>query len=316
LIRYFYRLLSIGREKIGRNYILYMLISMTGFGQGESSSNGYTVSAEIRSVNNRFLDLSLKMAPGLRQLENPIRDLIQRNVDRGKLTAQINLVRHNNDNEPPKVDADAAKVRIAQLRQLAELAGIDEPIQMNHLLGFQELFMSSEDDPDTLALLQDLCSKAVTLALKQLNSMRLQEGNFLTQDISKRIDQLESLMVGIQSQAISRVPEAREKMHERIKNLLGDENFDKSRLELEIAILADRLDVSEEIVRMEGHIRFFREALAAPQSMGRRLNFLSQEMNREVNTIGSKCNHAGISHNVVELKEILEQIREQIQNIE
>jgi uncharacterized protein (TIGR00255 family) len=311
-IVYIHRLRDIGRQLL----FLHMLISMTGFGQGESSSNGYTVSVEIRSVNNRFLDLSLKMASGLRHLENSMRDLIQRNVDRGKLTAQINLVRHTNDNEAPKVDSEAARVRIAQIRQIGELAGIDEPIRLDHLLGFQELFMSSEDDPDTLALLQDLCSKAVALALKQLNSMRLQEGNFLTQDISKRIDQLETLLAGIQAQATSRVPEAREKMHERIKNLLGDENFDKSRLELEIAILADRLDVSEEIVRMEGHIQFFREALAAPQSMGRRLNFLSQEMNREVNTIGSKCNHAGIAHNVVELKEILEQIREQIQNIE
>lgn len=289
---------------------------MTGFGQGESSSNGYTVSVEIRSVNNRFLDLSLKMASGLRHLENPMRDLIQRNVDRGKLTAQINLIRHSSDKEVPKVDSEAARVRIAQLRQLRELAGIDEPIRLEHLLGFQELFLSSDDDSDTLAVLQDICSKAVTLALKQLNSMRLQEGNFLTQDISNRIDQLESLLVGIQSQASNRVPEARVKMQERIKNLLSDDNYDKTRLELEIVILADRLDVSEEVVRMEGHIQFFREALAAPQSMGRRLNFLSQEMNREVNTIGSKCNHVGIAHNVVELKEILEQIREQIQNIE
>lgn len=289
---------------------------MTGFGQGESSSNGYTVSVEIRSVNNRFLDLSLKMASGLRHLENPMRDLIQRNVDRGKLTAQINLIRHSIDKEVPKVDSEAARVRIAQLRQLRELAGIDEPIRLEHLLGFQELFLSSDDDSDTLAVLQDICSKAVTLALKQLNSMRLQEGNFLTQDISNRIDQLESLLVGIQSQASNRVPEARVKMQERIKNLLSDDNYDKTRLELEIVILADRLDVSEEVVRMEGHIQFFREALAAPQSMGRRLNFLSQEMNREVNTIGSKCNHVGIAHNVVELKEILEQIREQIQNIE
>lgn len=289
---------------------------MTGFGQGESSSNGYTVSVEIRSVNNRFLDLSLKMASGLRHLENPMRDLIQRNVDRGNLTAQINLIRHSSDKEVPKVDSEAARVRIAQLRQLRELAGIDEPIRLEHLLGFQELFLSSDDDSDTLAVLQDICSKAVTLALKQLNSMRLQEGNFLTQDISNRIDQLESLLVGIQSQASNRVPEARVKMQERIKNLLSDDNYDKTRLELEIVILADRLDVSEEVVRMEGHIQFFREALAAPQSMGRRLNFLSQEMNREVNTIGSKCNHVGIAHNVVELKEILEQIREQIQNIE
>lgn len=289
---------------------------MTGFGQGESSSNGYTVSVEIRSVNNRFLDLSLKMASGLRHLENPMRDLIQRNVDRGKLTAQINLIRHSSDKEVPKVDSEAARVRIAQLRQLRELAGIDEPIRLEHLLGFQELFLSSDDDSDTLAVLQDICSKAVTLALKQLNSMRLQEGNFLTQDISNRIDQLESLLVGIQSQASNRVPEARVKMQERIKYLLSDDNYDKTRLELEIVILADRLDVSEEVVRMEGHIQFFREALAAPQSMGRRLNFLSQEMNREVNTIGSKCNHVGIAHNVVELKEILEQIREQIQNIE
>jgi uncharacterized protein (TIGR00255 family) len=289
---------------------------MTGFGQGESSADGYTVIAEIRSVNNRFLDLSLKLAPGLRQLENTIRDMIQRNVDRGKLTAQINLTRHTVDTDPVRIDMDLAKARIAQLKQVQELAGIHESIRLEHLLGFSDVFNASEDDPETYALLQDLTGKAVMLSLKQLNAMRLQEGQFLTQDISKRIDQLELLLAGIEEQAKTRVPEAKTRMQERVAALLGDENFDRTRLELEIAILADRLDISEELVRMQGHIQFFREALAAPQSMGRRLNFLSQEMNREVNTIGSKCNHTGIAHNVVELKEILEQIREQIQNIE
>lgn len=289
---------------------------MTGFGQGESSADGYTVSVEIRSVNNRFLDLSLKLAPGLRQLENTIRDMIQRNVDRGKLTAQINLTRHTVDTDPVRIDMELAKARIAQLKQVQELAGIHESIRLEHLLGFSDVFNAAEDDPQTYALLQDLTGKAVMLSLKQLNAMRLQEGQFLTQDISKRIDQLEQLLAGIEEQAKTRVPEAKAKMHERVATLLGDENFDRTRLELEIAILADRLDISEELVRMQGHIQFFREALAAPQSMGRRLNFLSQEMNREVNTIGSKCNHTGISHHVVELKEILEQIREQIQNIE
>jgi uncharacterized protein (TIGR00255 family) len=289
---------------------------MTGFGQGESSADGYTVSVEIRSVNNRFLDLSLKLAPGLRHLENTIRDMIQRNVDRGKLTAQINLTRHTVDTDPVRIDVDLAKARITQLKQVQELAGIHESIRLEHLLGFSDVFNAVEDDPQTHALLQDLTGKAVMLSLKQLNAMRLQEGQFLTQDISKRIDQLELLLGGIDEQAKTRVPEARAKMQERVAALLGDENFDRTRLELEIAILADRLDISEELVRMQGHIQFFREALAAPQSMGRRLNFLSQEMNREVNTIGSKCNHTGISHHVVELKEILEQIREQIQNIE
>jgi uncharacterized protein (TIGR00255 family) len=289
---------------------------MTGFGQGESSADGYTVIAEIRSVNNRFLDLSLKLAPGLRQLENTVRDMIQRNVDRGKLTAQINLTRHTVDTDPVRIDMDLAKARIAQLKQVQELAGIHESIRLEHLLGFSDVFNASEDDPETYALLQDLTGKAVMLSLKQLNAMRLQEGQFLTQDISKRIDQLELLLAGIEEQAKTRVPEAKTRMQERVATLLGDENFDRTRLELEIAILADRLDISEELVRMQGHIQFFREALAAPQSMGRRLNFLSQEMNREVNTIGSKCNHTGIAHNVVELKEILEQIREQIQNIE
>lgn len=289
---------------------------MTGFGQGESSADGYTVIAEIRSVNNRFLDLSLKLAPGLRQLENTVRDMIQRNVDRGKLTAQINLTRHTVDTDPVRIDVDLAKARIAQLKQVQELAGIHESIRLEHLLGFSDVFNASEDDPETYALLQDLTGKAVMLSLKQLNAMRLQEGQFLTQDISKRIDQLELLLAGIEEQAKTRVPEAKTRMQERVAALLGDENFDRTRLELEIAILADRLDISEELVRMQGHIQFFREALAAPQSMGRRLNFLSQEMNREVNTIGSKCNHTGIAHNVVELKEILEQIREQIQNIE
>lgn len=289
---------------------------MTGFGQGESSGNGYTVSVEIRSVNNRFLDLSLKMAPGLRHLENSVRDLIQKNVDRGKLSAQINLLRHAGDAEPPRIDMDAARLRIGQLEQLRALAGIAEPVQMQHLLAFPELFTASDDDEQTNALLQDLTSRAVTLAVKQLNSMRIQEGAYLSGDLDRRLQAIGSLLATVKENAVLRVPEARERLTERIKTLMSDENFDRARLELEIAILADRLDVSEEIVRLEGHIQFFREALAADQSMGRRLNFLSQEMNREVNTIGSKCNHATISHAVVEMKELLEQIREQIQNIE
>lgn len=293
-----------------------MLISMTGYGQGESSAKGFTVSVEIRSVNNRFLDLSLKMASGLRHLENNVRDLIQKNVERGKLSAQINLQRHTSDDEPARIDIEAARIRLGQIEQLRVLAGLTEPVRLEHLLHFDELFTSTEDDPETYQTLQDLTSKAVTLAVKQLNSMRLQEGNFLRNDMTNRLNQIESLLAAVQTQAALRVPEARDRMHERIKTLLGDEHFDVTRLELEIAILADRLDISEELVRMEGHIRFFREALDAGQSMGRRLNFLSQEMNREVNTIGSKCNHAGIAHAVVELKEILEQIREQIQNIE
>ncbi len=289
---------------------------MTGFGQGESSAKGYTVSVEIRSVNNRFLDLGLKMAPGLRHLENSVRDLVQKNVDRGKLTAQVNLMRHAGEAEAPRIDADAARMRIGQLEQLRALAGIAEPVQLQHLLAFPDLLSGTDDDEETNALLQDLTAKAVALAVKQLNSMRLQEGAYLTADMEKRLQAVEALLATVKENAVLRIPEARERMHERIKGLLGDENFDRTRLELEIAILADRLDVSEEIVRLEGHIQFFREALAADQSMGRRLNFLSQEMNREVNTIGSKCNHAAISHAVVEMKEILEQIREQIQNIE
>ena len=293
-----------------------MLNSMTGYGQGESTDKGFTVSVELRSVNNRFFDLSLKLAPSLRHLENHLREILQKNVERGKINAQINLHRHLTADTSAGIDEEMARLRLSQLEQLRSVGQFTQPIQLGDLIGFTEIFQTTEENPEINALLLTLSTTALHQAINELNAMRLQEGQHLTLDIQKRIDQIEVLVDWIQVESGKRIPEAKEKMTERIKQLLGDDHFDPTRLELEIAILADRLDISEEIVRLQGHLQFFREALEVDQSTGRRLNFLTQEMNREINTIGSKCNHTGIAHTVVELKEILEQIREQIQNIE
>jgi uncharacterized protein (TIGR00255 family) len=292
-----------------------MIESMTGYGSGEASHKGISFSVELRSVNNRFLEISSRIPRSLQQRENEIRDIVRSKIARGKVT--VNATKDDGgDNEVAiSVDKNRTKSIYAVLTQLRKTAKIKEPVKLEHLLHFSEIFTTQEAGDDDSEW--NVFKQALTAAVDNLKSMRMKEGAELARDMKERVEKIEATLNNVASLSTQRIPDERKRLQERIAAMLDDKSIvDNKRLELEIALLSDRLDVTEECVRFRSHNKFFLEALRSKESEGRKLNFLIQEMNREANTIGSKCNDVTIAHLVVGMKEELEKIREQLQNIE
>jgi uncharacterized protein (TIGR00255 family) len=293
-----------------------MIISMTGFGRGEATENGITATVEIKSLNSRYLDLSIRLPQRLQDKELILKELVQKTISRGKLNINVHVTESDSGEPHIKVDEVKVKAYARILREVQEAAGIEGGLNVRNITGFGDVFITQEDDEEILAEKWAVALKALNSAVENLIAMRTQEGNQLKNDLIERIENIEANLKDIEKVTNGRVEEIRNKLRERIQQLFDDENFDKERLETEVAVIADKMDITEEIVRMRAHLKFFIEAIEQAEPAGRRLNFLTQEMNRELNTIGSKANDSEIAHHVVRSKETLEQIREQVQNVE
>lgn len=293
-----------------------MITSMTGFGRGESSSEGITLTAEIKSVNSRYLDISLRIPQAIQDKELELKERIQAHVNRGKLNLSIHLDQSKTGLPDITFDEPLVKGYKVMLDNLRRAAGIEAPVTLQNLMQFNDIFIARKKDEETVRLIWQLTLEAADDAIRHLNEMRKQEGTQLQNDLADRIANIEELMRQITVLTENRAPEVKQKLLERINSLITDEKIDPDRIEMEVAMLADKMDITEEIVRLQSHLKFFSEAIEQEESVGRRLNFLAQEMNREINTIGSKANNSEISQYVVQAKENLEQIREQIQNVE
>ncbi len=293
-----------------------MITSMTGFGRGEMSDDGIIATVEIKSLNSRFLDLNIRLPQKFQDKELQIKELIQNSISRGKLNVSVHLDLKSGDEAGLNYDKDKVKAYASVLKEISEIADLDNDISLRTLLSFSDIFSVQDDEDEKLEKAWKLIFSAAEEAIENLNKMRRQEGNQLETDLQERIQSIESELVSIQEKSENRIPQAKQKLLDRINNLMDDDNFDEDRLELEVAIIVDKMDITEEIVRLKSHLKFFMEAIQEGALMGRRLNFLTQEMNRELNTIGSKANNSEIAHHVVRSKESLEQIREQVQNIE
>lgn len=293
-----------------------MIISMTGFGRGEAADNGLNATVELKTLNSRYLDVTTRLPQRLQHKELELKEVIQKSVSRGKLNVSIYI--SEKDTGEPSIQIDEVKVKayVKLLNQLRETAGIDKALDIKNITSFGDVFVSKEEDEESLAKKWELVKKATESALINLMEMRTQEGNQLKSDLSDRIEAIDSALDDIIVITDGRREEIRKKLHERIKSLIEDENLDEDRLEMEVVIMADKMDITEETVRLRAHLKFFMEAIEQPEPAGRRLNFLTQEINRELNTIGSKANDSEIAHHVVKAKEMLEQIREQVQNVE
>lgn len=292
-----------------------MVLSMTGFGRGEVTEQGVTGSVELRSVNSRFLEVVARLPRALALRENEVKDAVRQRMSRGKVNVQVTIERETDGTIPVRLNAQMARAYGTMLNQLRKTARIRETVKLEHLLQFSDIFepVSVEAGDD---LEWSVAQKALAVALDDLVTMRQNEGRELEKDFRLRIGSLERQLDKIQSLSTGQVPHERERLKTRIANMLSGTTVDESRLEMEIALLADRLDVTEECVRFRSHLKFFLEAVGAAEPAGRKLNFLVQEINREVNTIGSKSSATEIAHIVVGVKEELEKIREQLQNIE
>lgn len=293
-----------------------MISSMTGYGRGEAARGGISAVAEIRSVNNRFLEVAARLPRSLSLRENEVKELIRKKINRGKVNVTLTIERDNGSDIPLKVNATAARASYKLLNDLRKAVKLRDKVTLDQVLKFSEV-LEPKDIEEGDSKEWSVAEQALVSAIDQLADMRIREGGELKRDLEKRVALMSTWISDVETMSQHRIPEERQKLHDRIAQLISDSKVvNEERLELEIVLLADRLDVTEECVRFRSHVKFFIEAYDAPEASGRKLGFLLQEMNREANTIGSKSSDAAIAHKVVAIKEELEKVREQLQNIE
>ena len=289
---------------------------MTGYGRGEASRNGAKLTVEISTVNRKQAELSLYLPRELDALESRARDEINSRISRGRILARVGLSAAQGNGSRVKLDADLAKRDAREYRKLAKGLKLRDDLGIDTILRAPGVLQQSDEALDADALWPAL-RKAARAALGDLLAMRTREGAHLKKDLQQRIGTMQKAVKKISKQAPSTVKRHRELLHERLAAAgleLGA--GDDERLLKEVAMFADRIDITEELTRLESHFGQFADCAKAKGPVGRTLDFLSQEMNREINTIGSKANDAAISRLVVTLKSELEKFREQVQNVE
>lgn len=292
-----------------------MIRSMTGFGQGEAGSENYSVRVELKSVNHRYLDLFLRLPKQYTQLEEALRRAISERIARGRIEAVVSVEEFGEKERTVQINMPLLQGYLRALSQVKAELGSGEQVTISHVLDLPGVFEVDEPPLDWEELLR-LLVEAAGQALDELEEMRAAEGRRLYTDLQDKIAFVEELRAQVAKIAPQVVEEYRTKLRERLGELLDGTTLTEERFLGEVALFADRCSIDEELVRLASHLEQFKEALTSNQVVGRKLDFLIQEMNREVNTIGSKGNHVQISALVVELKSELEKIREQVQNIE
>lgn len=293
-----------------------MIKSMTGFGRGESSDGVHSFSVEIKTVNHRYNDIIVKMPKYLLFLEEKVKKLIKEYLNRGRVEVYINLEYLADSNIEVNVNIPLALAYKRELENLINQLEIGDDISLTHLLTLPEVIKTERKDVDE-DVVWGCLSQALEIALENVVNMRKKEGIELKKDIEIQLRKLESLIDKIEKRAPQVVMEYKEKLKERISELMDeDTDLDEERLNFEVVLFADKSDINEEVVRFKSHIKQFYMSLEQDEAVGRKLDFLIQEMNREVNTIGSKANDLEIINDVMDIKAQLEKIREQVQNIE
>ena len=292
-----------------------MIKSMTGFGRRQESRSEGTISVEVRSVNHRFLETSIRVPKSMSGLEERFKKTIQQHCVRGKVDLTVSLQGNRGSARAVQLDVELAKQYHHALRTLQRALKLKGSIDIGLMAGFRDIVALSEQptgDPKLIKVVE----KLGLLAVSDMAKMREKEGALLAQDILARLDQVRECKSEVSSRAPLIAQENFDRMKQRVEKLLADSIPDLPRLNQELALYADRCDITEELVRLDTHMVQFERAFQGTEPVGKTLDFLLQEMGREVNTIGSKANDAEIRTNVVRMKAELERMREQIQNLE
>ncbi|MCZ6799587.1 MAG: YicC family protein [Nitrospirae bacterium] len=292
-----------------------MLKSMTGFGKREASHGGLTLSVEMRSVNHRHREVALRLPKGFWEIEDKLKALIYRQCARGRVDVTASLGGGKESSKTLSWDRGLAKQYSQALREMQRELKVKGEVDITLLAGYRDIFSFGEKAAIDEKV-QKMLTRLVTQALGDLDGMRRREGKMLQTDLTKRVHGIEKVIRTIERRTPMVVREYAERMKKRVGQLLDGEPVDQGRVAQELAVYAERCDVTEELIRLDSHVAQFHLLLKESEPVGRKLDFLLQEMGREVNTIGSKANNADISGLVVELKSELEKIREQVQNIE
>lgn len=292
-----------------------MIRSMTGFGRGEFSENGKTFSVEIKTVNHRYMDIFVKYPRSLSFLEDKVREQVSKSISRGKIDVFLNYEDVGDDSKSVVIDEPLAAAYIKALNNLKSKYELRDDISVSLISRYPDVLRVEKTEDDE-GVLVNMLKMALEKALEALLAMRTVEGESLKCSLIEKLDYIESIRTQIEARSPQVVIEYKERLSARLKDLLEQRVIDENRLAAEIAIFADRCSIDEELVRLKSHILQFKETLEIDQPVGRKLDFLVQEMNREINTIGSKANDVNTTKYVVEVKSEIEKIREQVQNIE
>ena len=291
-----------------------MIYSMTGYGKGSISKNKTSAEVEVKSVNSRFFEVSLKLPSILFPYDYEIREFIKNKVQRGKVSVVIHFKKDGVENGYVTIDENKLLNHLSLIKKIKKAAGIKDEITLEHLLSSKEIFTSQDAELSKAEF--DIVKSALNKALDKLMLMKKKEGAELSRDLSARIENIISNVSAIETEFRKSINEYHVKLKQRIQELTGNVELNEDRLNIELALIADRADITEECVRLRSHLKFFKETLKNEKEPGKKLNFLCQEMNRETNTISSKSISTSIIHSSVLIKEEIEKIREQIQNIE
>jgi len=290
---------------------------MTGFGHGRASGEGATASVELRSTNKRHLNVYVHLPDPMAEAEAEVRSRVQDAFERGQFDVDVSVEQADAEALPDAIDADAAMRYKQRLEQLSAAAQIKEPVRLDHLLQFEDIFAAEEEfEAAKIQRAWPLVLEALDAAIEDLQQMRADEGTALQDDLEQRTHAIDEHLNAIEERAPERVEERQARLRERLEELIEDDRVDPDRIETEIAMLADKLDVTEECVRLHSHLKMFREALDSDDPSGRKLKFITQEIHREANTIGAKADDEVISRHAVDMKEEIEKIKEQIRNVE
>lgn len=292
-----------------------MIKSMTGFGRCEIAENNRKFTVEMKSVNHRYLDVNIKMPKKLNYFESAIRAELKNYISRGKVDLFITYEDYTENNASIRYNRELAAEYMKYLRQMQEDFGLDDDIRVSTLSRYPEVFSMEEQNIDEEELWKEL-QKAIQGAAEGFVQTRIVEGEHLKEDLIDKLDGMLKLVDFISERSPQIVQEYRQKLEDKVKDLLGDAQVDENRLLTEVTIFADKVCVDEELVRLRSHIETTKKTLQEGGSIGRKLDFIAQEMNREANTTLSKSNDLEISNCAIELKTEIEKVREQIQNIE
>lgn len=292
-----------------------MIKSMTGFGRCELSNEKRKITVELKSVNHRYLDVNIRMPKKLNFFESAIRTLLKEYMQRGKVDMFISYEDYSEQTLAVKYNATIAKEYLTYLQQMADEFNLENDIRVSSLSRYPEVLTMEEQSADEDELWSDL-SQAIREACTQFVATRTTEGEHLKQDLVEKLHHMRDNVDKVEQRAPQIIAEYRSKLMEKVNELLGDTQIDEARLSTEIVLFADKICTDEETVRLKSHITSMLNALERSVGIGRKLDFIAQEMNREANTILSKSNDLETSDIAIELKTEIEKVREQIQNIE
>lgn len=292
-----------------------MIKSMTGFGRGECVLDNRSMTIEMKSVNHRYCDINIRMPRKLIFLENQLKNMIKKELTRGKIDVFITYQDNSDKTSSIVYNESLASQYLEKFRLMSEKFSLDNDVQVSSLSRYPDVLKLEEQDDDE-DVLQELVMTAMKEAILKISETRLKEGQALKVDLKDKLDEMLIYVNKLKEIAPAVIEDYRVKLDTRIGEIMDKTLVDKDRLALEVAVFADKSCVDEEIVRLESHIIQMKEALDSSDSVGRKLDFIAQEMNREANTVLSKANNLSVSNQGIELKTLIEKVREQIQNIE